>query len=195
MRLLAVLVVSSAVIVSVGSENRPDPSGLLERYVELHHLGDVNGLIALHTEDAEFLIPGQVPIRGTSDLRNLMEWDAVLESELMMEGVTVDGDTISIEHVIERNRLFKALGVSEVRYQPGTRFVLRDRRVSGVYPSRFTPEIEVRVGKEFGELIEWMSKNRPQDYERLLPKGKFRYDGASARLWLQVVGDWNKAKE
>lgn len=167
---------------------------LLAQYVARHSAGDVEGLLALHTEEAEFLIPGQPLIRGRRGLRDLYEWDAVLASALVVDGVSVEGDSLLIEQIVERNRFFAALGLAEVHYQPGSRFVIRNGLLSGIYPARFTAETEARLVEQFGQLFGWLSANRPHDAQRLLPNGKFRYDGAAARLWLDVLAAWHRAR-
>ncbi len=179
----------------VGCTTNSDPEDLVRRYVELHQAGDVEGLLALHTEDAEFVIPGQNPIRGTAALRDLFSWDAELASELVMEGISIDGDALVIDKVIERNQWFEGLGVSEAHYRPGTRLVLRDGRILGTYPARFHEETRSQVFAEFEHLLQWLSVNRADARERLLPGGKFRYDAPSARLWLEVMQDWNRSKQ
>lgn len=47
------------------------PTDLLHHYLALHRAGDVAGLLALHTADSEFIIPGQPPLRGMAALHDL----------------------------------------------------------------------------------------------------------------------------
>ncbi len=167
---------------------------VVQRYVQLHRSHDIDGLLALHTSDAEFLIPGQHPIRGKEALRHLFEWDSVLGSELAMTGLSIAGDTILVDTVIERNRFFRALGLTEVRYQPGTRFVLRNGQIAGTYPAALSEESLKSGIEEYQHLFQWLSANRPDAYSRLLPGGLFRYNASNARLWLQVLAEWKQSK-
>ena len=183
----------SLVLWNVGCTSRFDPDAFVQRYVALHRSGDIDGLLALHTKDAEFIIPGQNPIRGRKALRDLLEWDRVLQSELDMDSIRMNGDTIVIDVVTETSKWFRAIGVSKARYGPGTRFVLRHGRIVGIYPASFDDETRDRVIRQFGRLAEWLTRNRPEVLDQLLPEGKFQYNAASARLWLTVLEEWNNA--
>jgi ketosteroid isomerase-like protein len=55
----AAWIVSAYVVLALGSCARGlDPGALVEHYVELHRSGDIDALLALNSDDAEFLIPG-----------------------------------------------------------------------------------------------------------------------------------------
>lgn len=192
MRRLTASIAATMVLLGMACGTSPRPADFVQRYVDLHRVADVDGMLALHTEDSEFVIPGQGPIKGQEALRDLFAWDEVLESRLVMEQISTDGDTIHIDRIVERNKWFEGLGIPEVRYQPGTRMVLRDGRILGTYVSGFDKETEMLVGERFPRLMHWLSTDRPDALQSLLPGGKFRYDAASARLWLQVLADWNQ---
>lgn len=182
-----------ATVWCAGCTSRPDPAAFIERYVALHRTRNVDGLLGLHTAEAEFLIPGQPPIRGTIALRNLFEWDAVLESELVMSAINSNGDTIFVDSVTERNKWFQAMGLAEVRYQPGTKIVLRDGQIIGTYPATFDEATLRQFTRVFERLMQWLATQRPEALAQLLPEGRFKYDAASARLWLEVLAEWNAA--
>lgn len=194
MRLLSWCLVSCAALSALGCSRDPNPVAFVRRYTALHRSGQVERLVALHTVDTEFVIPGQDAIRGTAALRDLFAWDAILGSDLVMDAISAEGDTIRVDLVIERNRWFQALGIAEVRHKPGTRLVLRDGLIRGTYPAAFEDATQRRVADRFGQLVEWLSANRPDVLERLLPGGKFRYDAASAKLWLEVLQGWQNAR-
>jgi len=193
MRHIIWILTSVALLAYAGCTRRQDPATFVEHYVQLHRSGDIAGLLALHTADAEFVIVGQEPVRGTAALRDLFEWDAVLGSELVMSAIHSDGDTIVVDSVTERNRWFQAIGLAEVRHRPGTRIVLRDGRILGTYPAAFDDETQKRLIERFELLIHWLVENRPETMDQLMPGGKFRYDAASARLWLDVLAERNNS--
>lgn len=47
-----------------------DPSAFARKYAAVHRSGHVDKLLAMHADDAEFLIPGQKPIRGSGTGRH-----------------------------------------------------------------------------------------------------------------------------
>ena len=178
-----------------GCSKQPDPAAFVQRYVDLHRAGNVAGLLAIHTPDSEFLLPDrEEPIRGKSALRDLFEYDAVLGSELVMTGVRTHGDTIFIDSVSEQNRFFRALGIDEVRYKPGTKFVLKNGLIAGTYPAPMDDETRERVGERVQTLLRWIKENRPRVLEQLQPGGMARYDAKAARILLETVKDWKTAQ-
>ncbi|NOX89825.1 MAG: nuclear transport factor 2 family protein [Calditrichaeota bacterium] len=194
MRTIVLILLTVACLFFEGCEKKLDPVQFVRHYLELHRAHDIDGLLALHTDDTEFVLSKEQRLRGKKALRDLLEWDAVLESELTMRGISMRGDTIRIDTVIERNRLFKALGTEQVIYKPGTRFVLRNGLIAGTYPAGMSEESVKDGKKEFRRLIRWLSVNRPDTLARLLPGGKLRQDGASARLWLKVLEEWKQVE-
>lgn len=171
-------------------ERRMEAHSLMDTYARLHSAGDIVELLSMHTLDAEFLIPGQTPIRGVAALNELFAWDSVLESSLNFEGIREIGDTIFIERVVEKNLFFSNLGIPAIHYLPGTRFVRNQNRISGVYPAPFDTASEARVVEVFGRILPWLSANRPDDFRRLLPDGKFQYDAGRAERWLEIIREW-----
>jgi hypothetical protein len=71
--------------------------------------------------------------------------------------------------------------------------VFQQGRIVGTYVSGFDDETRSRLIDQFGRLVEWLSVNRPDALDRLLPEGRFRYDAASALLWLEVLEEWSNA--
>jgi SnoaL-like domain len=190
---ISVIIALASLLVASCTE-RPDSKAFVDNYVQTHRSGDVDGLLAMHTGDAEFVMVGQDPIRGTAALRDLFEWDAVLKSDLSMDAVSADGDTIVVDSVTERNRWFRAIGLSVARFQPGTRILLEDGRIAGTYPAAFEDETGRVLGDGFERIVAWLGHNRPDTLKQLLPGGKFRYDAQSARLWLKVFEEWKSSE-
>lgn len=193
-RMAAVLVVLMSAGCASPQDPAADPAAFIAEYVRLHRAGDVDGLLALHTADSEFLIPGQAPIHGTAALRDLFAWDAVLGAELAMAGIRALGDTILVDSLVERSRWFQAIGLAEVRYRPGTRMVLYEGRIAATRPAAFEEETRQRLTARFQAFMQWLGQHHPEAGAQLLPGGQFRYDAASARRWLELLTAWNAAQ-
>jgi len=188
--LVAGLGTTAALATPLGGE---EAEAFVARYVELHAAGDVEGLLALHTEGAEFLIPGQLPIRGSAALADLFAWDAALGARLEVQGVYSEGDDLVLGPVVERNALLDALGVGPVRHPAGTRFTLEDGRIARTRLPDGSPEAYATLGRELGLAIAWLRSYRAADLARWMPEGRFRYDAAAARWWLGALADRARA--
>ena len=178
----------------LGCSRKPDPNSLMQKYVERHRSGDIEELLAMHTDDSEFLLPGQQLIKGKTALRKLFEADSVFGSRLIMKGIRANGDTIIIDTVIERNKFFQALGIKEVLYTPGTKLILRNGLIAGTYPAPQEAETRRRILEQYQLLLQWMKKNRPEVLKQLLPDGKPKRGAEAARLWLKILAEWNSQR-
>lgn len=92
-------------------------------YVDAVNRNAVSAALALHTADAEFIIPGQTPIRGLEAMRSLLQWDSVLTSQLRFDKGAWRGDTLVISGGSERNAWFAGIGMDSLAYGPGLQVV------------------------------------------------------------------------
>jgi hypothetical protein len=159
---------------------------VLEDYIDAVNRNDVIEALAVHTPDAEFLIPGQNLIRGTEAMRSLLQWDSVLGSHIRFAPLEWHGDTLVVGAGAERNAWFSGIGIDSIQYEAGTRFVFDGNRIRGVYPSRLQPESLAEFVAKFSEFSVWADATAPE-VARLAPDGLFRYDAAAAESWLAVL--------
>ena len=147
----------------------------------------VEEALGFHTSDAEFVIPGQVPIRGTDAMRDLLQWDSVLQSSLAFDGFEEVGDTLLVTSGSERNLWFSGVGLDSITYGPGLRIVFDGALISGIYPSALTPESQAEFEGRVGEFMGWAAQAAADDVGRLMPNGLFRYDASAALVWLELL--------
>ncbi len=195
MKTIGFFLVLIGVLTCTGCSNRTDANAFMNHYVNLHRAGDVQGLLSLHTADAEFVLSGKDTLRGLKELGDLFEADAVFQSRLTMAGIHAKGDTIFIDSITEKNKWFEAFGVKEVHYGPGTRIVLRNGLIKGTYPGPFDREIQERLRKRFQIFLGWVGENHPDVMQQLMPGGKFLHNAASARLWLKILSEWQASQQ
>ncbi len=175
--------------------SRPVPDKeILDVYLEKHRAGDVEGLLALHTEDVIFYLPGQPPLQGRQALRGLLEWDRVMESRLEFGQMHARGDTQWVDSVVERSRFFRLLGLAEVEYFPGTYFVFREGKIARVHVAKMNLQKHPKSIQRYEQFVQWLEKTQPHIYRKLLPRGKYRYNEENAREWLRWLEAWNKLK-
>ena len=159
---------------------------VLEDYIDAVNRNDVGDALALHTPDAEFLIPGQNLIRGTEAMRSLLQWDSVLGSHIRIAPLEWRGDTLVVGAGAERNAWLSGIGIDSIQYASGTRFVFDGNRIRGVYASTLQPQSLAEFVAKFSEFSAWADTMAPE-VARLAPDGLFRYDAAAAESWLAVL--------
>ena len=195
-RIILFITLAILITVTTNCHGQKDPAYIIKRYVELHKAKKIDSLLAMHTSDSEFVLPGgKKTIRGLKELRDLFEFDSVFNSTLKMYGIHAVNDTIFVDTVIERNKWFKAIGVNEVRYRPGTKFVFRNGLISGTYPATFDENTQQQLKIRYGKLMRWLRKYRPDVLQQLFPKGEYHHNTATAKLWLKVLAEWKNSSQ
>ena len=126
---------------------------IFSTYVNAVNQNDVSGALATHTQDAEFIIPGQHPIKGSEKIRSLLQWDSILQSQIMFDDLRVHGDTILAGAGSERNLWLKGIGLDSIAYTPGTRIVFEGELIRGIYPATLFSESRVEFGIRFQEFM------------------------------------------
>jgi hypothetical protein len=162
-------------------------------YLEAHNRQDVDGALAFLSEDAFFDVPGQMVFRGRDHIRKLEEWDAALNGRLTSSGFTEHGDTVAVERTTETNDLFRLLGIGEIQYEPGVRFVVEKGLITRLLPTPPNAESQKRIRKAFGAFLTWGMPGHAEEIRTLLPGGKFAYSRENAMKWLELVREWKGA--
>ena len=157
-------------------------------YFDAVNRNAVSEALAFHTPDAEFVIPGQPPIRGTEALRSLLQWDSVLNSSVRFGPVEQQlGDTLFAGPGSERNAWFQGIGLDSIVYASGSRFVFEGALIKGIYPSSLTPKSTAEFEARVEAFMGWAAAYSPDDMASLLPNGVFRYDREAAEAWLDLL--------
>jgi len=170
------------------------PVARWEGYVEAINAGNAEEVLAFYTEDAVFEIPGVGKLRGTEQLRGLADWDAANHTHVRAEGYTVRGNVLTIAAVAESNDWFRAIGVEESRYRPGTRIVFRGDRLAEVHLAPETEESAKAVDEAWAPFLAWASRHPERPLEMLLPKEGFVYSRESAERWQAWFAKWRAAQ-
>jgi hypothetical protein len=189
----SILCTTLLLLACTGESPEARREAVLQQYIRAVNANDVELALTLHTPDAEFLIPGQRPIRGTEPMRALLQWDSILGSEIRFEAALWLGDTLVAGPGRERNAWFQGVGLDSIQYAPGTRFVFEGDRISGVYPSALEDESARDFNLEMGAFMGWARTNAPEVLE-LAPEGQFTYDAESARRWLEILARYGRER-
>jgi hypothetical protein len=164
-----------------------DRESVMRGYVDSVNRNDVSAALAFHTPDAEFIIPGQPPIRGIEAMRSLLQYDSVLQSTLSFGPGIQRGDTLFAGQGSERNGWFRGIGLDSIAYASGTRFVFEGALIKGIYPESLVAETASEFEVRVEAFMSWAAENAPDELSALMPDGLFRYDRESAEAWLILL--------
>lgn len=163
------------------------------QYFQHHNRHDLTGELAFFTDDAVFEMPGWSPLRGKDALRDQFGFDSVLNSEIIVGGLRVLGDTVVIDSITERNDFFRLLGISEIRYLPGTRFIFHAGQIQNVQSAQIRPEDMQATSAKIEQVLGWLRIAHPEFSSDIESGALFQYNAETANRWLQLLREWRGA--
>ncbi len=183
-----------AVVALTACSKAPNPETQIANMIAVHNRHDVTGQLTFFAEDASIAVGGQTPITGKAALRNLYEADSVMNSELEYAGLVVRGDTVVVSSVVERNDLLRLLGLPEVHYLPGTRFVFRKGRIQMIETTRLDQREWRAMRDSFAALMNWVQSKHPELLKEM-DSGRLSGNNATAaRGWMDLAEKWRQSE-
>ncbi len=169
----------------------PKPLDLVVEYQHAYNSHDLGQLLPLLAEDATFELAGTFGLKGKDDVRRAAEYDFALHIHMTIDRVAPKGDTVFCE-LIEMNDWLEAAGIEEAYYS--AKFVFRKGLITHIAGDP-TPETQKAFSQVLDPLMEWASRERPEQLAEMMPEGKFIYDAQSAQKSLALLQEWQEATE
>ncbi|KPL17637.1 MAG: hypothetical protein AMJ92_11555 [candidate division Zixibacteria bacterium SM23_81] len=166
----------------------PKPASIVKSYQEAYNNHDLDGVLALYAEDASFEIIGQVSLQGKKQVRELTEYDFVLNIHMSCDQFRTRGDSVMCQ-LEETNDWLKASGIQRARYM--ATFMVRNGLIQSVR-AELAPETEQAIGKILDPLIEWASQHRPELLAEMMPEKAFIYNADNAKKSLSLLHEWKE---
>jgi hypothetical protein len=161
---------------------------LVKTYEKLHNIHDIVGAMSLYHSEIEFELVGTWIKSGKEEIRELEEWDRVLNSNLKFESIYVKGDSVFCK-VIEKNDWFKAVGIKQIVHDP-TIFVVSNGLIKKIIANP-KKEVGEQIGAKIGSIYSWSNITNDNTINELIKDGEFIYSEESAKKWLTLLKKWN----
>lgn len=187
MFLFSLLLLLAVVIASCSPE--PTPVDLVRAYQNAYNSHDLEKLLSLFAEDATFEVVGQFVFKGKENVRRVAEHDFALNIHMSIRGPTIKGDTIFCG-LTETNDWLKTAGIGEAHY---TGWFVFEAGLIKLIRGQSTPETDKAFSEVLNPLIEWASKERPEQLAEMMPEGKFVYNAENAKKSLALLRQWQEA--
>ncbi len=165
----------------------PNLNSVVLEYLGSHNKHNIEKELSYLTEDIIFEAVNIWTKEGKEQIRNLAEYDAAINSELISYDFKISNDTV-ICKVIEKNDWFRLVGIDSVEYEYSY-FIIVDGLISKIV-AKLTPHSTELISSKLQSIIKWASKNKPELLNELMPKGEFLYTKESAIKWLTLLKDW-----
>lgn len=146
-------------LTAIAQTNEDEALDLVDHYLALHNTHDLEGVMALYAEDAEFtLSQGRGTVKGRDTIRDLEMFDVVARSNLSPYGLSARWDggvwQVDLEGVIEASAIFSAAGLPIVLAEPVKNgFSLRDGKIQAIVQPEIRTECVDSIFASFSLLI------------------------------------------
>jgi hypothetical protein len=163
-----------------------DNRSVLNQYISTHNSHDVDKSLSFYTNDISFELTGTWIKEGKSQIRELEEWDAALNSKLSFFITDESGDSLFCKGT-EENDWFKGVGINKIEYD-SIIFIFTDGLIAKVIAN---PSVETnkRIAEAFGNVLEYTKVTGNNILQELIPNGEFLYSEESAVKWLRLFDE------
>jgi limonene-1,2-epoxide hydrolase len=167
-----------------------NPQNLVDSFQESVNRKDVDKVLTMFTENAEFELVGISKYSGKEQIRNVFEYDAGVNSEIKLINCKFEGNTLNCQ-IMERNDRLAAMGISELKI-PSCTIIFRDGLIQS-FSAKVSPEMVQHNTEVWQKFIPWCKENHPHEYSKMFTsEGRFIYNrenGAGVVLLLRKWGE------
>ena len=167
----------------------PKPVDLVMAYQHTYNSHDLGELLPLFTDDSTFEVEGAFKLKGKDDIRRVAEYDFALHIHMTIDKLVPKGDTVFCE-LIEMNDWLEATDIEEAYYS--AKFVFQKRKIKSLSCQPY-PETEKVFKSVFQSLMQWASRERPEQLAQMMKEGKFVYSAENAEKSLALLREWKES--
>jgi hypothetical protein len=161
----------------------------VKAFEETYNRHDVEGVLAMFAENGVFEVPGSFTLRGRDDIRQIVEYDAAMNTQVSF-GEYLVKDNVILCDMAETNDWLTAAGIKETQYSVQLVF---EKGLIQLFRAQAGAETKQAISEVVGPMTEWASKERPAELEQIMPAGNFVYNAQNGRLFLTMLKDWMAA--
>ena len=169
---------------------KKDPAMLLQQYEAAYNTHNVDNIEDLLADSVVFKFDETMLIEGKDDIRNLIQYDSVLNAQLVFSNIQVNGDTAHFT-LTEKNDWLKMAHVEEYPYGNGELVFDNDGKVTF-----FRVDEDKTSAKDFNKIftsiVDWAQKDHKEEVDDLLETG---YNAKNAERWIVLLKQWQADNE
>jgi len=176
-----------------GCSKEMTPEGIVRAYIKAQNSHNIDEKMKYFDEETAFIMQGsEMRLRGEEEIRSMSQYDSVLHTELIIENLQVDGNTVICE-ITERNLWLEAAGLPPLHYDSTLFYIIGDRiRKIVSFPSDSSIQGMMDVLNKF---IPWLASTYPYETMDMMPGGEFEYSAENAERIIALLNEWRNSLE
>ncbi len=168
----------------------PENLGLAQSFLAAANQHDVEKVLGMFDENAEFELVGLYRIEGKKQIRNVFEYDAGVHTKLELLDIQIEEDTVK-GRLIERNDRLDAIGFNKLDC-PFCSLTFRNGRIQKFSAKADDGAIK-KVSEAWKGFLPWITRKYPSDRAILFTsEGKFIYNRENGKRVVILLNEWRK---
>jgi hypothetical protein len=155
---------------------------------------DVSGALAYYTDDVHYVMDDGSSISGKPALRKRFQFDSVMATTVEIGGVSVLGDTVVVDTMVESSDWGRLMGIPGVRSYPGSRFVFEKGLIKTVEFSASLPEDANIFRSRVNSFMNWFVYAHPERINEVKNHSFFQFSAECASDWMRLAAEWKEWK-
>jgi limonene-1,2-epoxide hydrolase len=171
-----------------GCSTTPSPEQVVRNYVEAQKNHQIDLSLEYFDEETAFMLPGGITsLTGMENIRQMAQYDSVMNTQLHIESLRVDGNLVTCR-IFETNRWLDLAGLPPLRYD-STLFYVVGGKIRKIVA--FPADSSVRaLSQSTDTFIRWLAQTHPKEATELLSGGGFSFNAANADILLKFLAEW-----
>ncbi len=177
-----------ALLVMFGCSKSPSPEQVVRNYIEAQKNHQIDLSLQYFDEETAFMLPGEITtLTGMENIRQMAQYDSVMNTRLHIESLRVDGNTVTCR-VTETNRWLDIAGLPPLQYD-STLFYVFGGKIRKIVA--FPADSSLRALSDATDhFIRWLAQTHPREATALLSGDGFSYNTANAETLLKFLSEW-----
>ncbi len=165
-----------------------DLASLVKAYLEAKNNRDLDAVLDMFADDAEFELVGMGTLVGKDQIRTLDGYDVGINTRLEFSHITQEGNTVTCQ-LVETNDWLAAAGLREVHY-PRSVFTFEDGLIARI-TAEPSPESAQAMRQVLRAFVPWIAQNHPEAMPVLFtPNNQFIYSEKNGLLVVSLLREW-----
>ena len=161
-----------------------DPQDVVAAFMHAANDHDLPRALGMLHPQFRYREEGSDGFLGRAEMKDLLGWDRVVESEVHCESMDAKGDVVT-GIFWETNGLYHRLGIETTRCRLAFHVedgLVREQTIEQRDEGAFLAALE--------PFLEWAEEAAPDEIEAIQPAGEFVFSAEMGRRWLQLLDRW-----
>jgi len=166
----------------------------IQQWIKAHNEHNVTKELTFYPDDAVIIFPSDT-IKGTTALRNLFEYDSVMNNVLTAKDLLIHHDTVIINSFTDQFDFGRLSGINELHSLPGMKMIFRNGLIQTTETTKITQEDQKNLDQLISDIALWMQDKYPYASQEFIETHKLsRHTTETALMHMKILKEYLSSK-